>query len=119
MNYEPRFERFDVTGPAGEQRAVQFLRAGTLSVGDRPELYFFRVAGENEDIAVGISGSALKDFEHGRRCLNREEKIDVAGLLLKRQLETGLALHSQALFIRDAQLAELAGLLGIPALGGR
>jgi hypothetical protein len=119
MNYEPRFERFDAAGPGGEQRAVQFLRAGTLSAGDRPELYFFRVAGENEEIAVGISGGALKNFERGRRCLNREEKIDLAGLLLKRQLETGLALDSQILFIRDAQLAELAGVLGIPALGGR
>jgi hypothetical protein len=115
MNYEPRFERFAVTCPEGERRTAEFLRAGTLSMGDRPELYFFRLAGEAEDIAVGISGSALKNFEQGWRCLSREEKIDVAGLMLKRQLEAGLTLDSQTLFVRDAQLAELAGELGIPA----
>jgi hypothetical protein len=118
MSYESRFERFAAAGPLGEERAVEFLRAGTLSVGDRPELYFFRVTGENEDIAVGISGGALENFERGRRCLNREEKVDVAGLMLKRQLEAGLALHSQNLFIRDAQLAELAGILGIQSKKG-
>jgi hypothetical protein len=115
MNYEPRFERFAVACPAGERRTAEFLRAGTLSVGDRPELYFFRLAGEAEDIAVGISGSALKRFEKGRRCLSREEKIDVAGLMLKRQLEAGLTLESQNLYIRDAQLAELVRELGISA----
>ncbi len=115
MNYEPSFERFDAVC-AGEQRAVEFLRAGTLSAGDWPELYFFRVAGENDQIAVGLSGSALKNFERGRRCLSREEKIDIAGLMLKRQLEAGLTLDSQNLFVRDAQLAELAASLGILGL---
>jgi hypothetical protein len=115
MNYEPHFERFVVACPAGERRTAEFLLAGTLSVGDRPELYFFRLAGEVEDIAIGISGSALKRFEKGRRCLSREEKIDVAGLMLKRQLEAGLTLESQNLYVRDAQLAELVRELGIPA----
>jgi hypothetical protein len=112
MNYESRFERFEAAGPDGEQRAVEFRRAGFLTVGDRPELYFFRVAGD--EIVVGISGSALQEFEQGRRRLSREEKIDVAGLWLKRQIMAGAACDSHNLFVRDRELAELAGELGFP-----
>jgi hypothetical protein len=110
MMYEPRFERFEVRGPDGRESLAEFLRAGTLTVGDRPELYFFKMAGE--EFAVGISGSALKTFEKSRR-LSREEKIDIAGLMLRRQLEAGVGLDSQNLFIRDEVLAELAAELGI------
>ena len=60
MSYESRFERFEAAGPDGEQRAVEFRRAGFLTAGDRPELYFFRVAGD--EVVVGISGSALEAF---------------------------------------------------------
>ena len=113
MNYESRFERFEAAGPDGEQRAVEFSKAGFLTVGDRPELYFFRVAGD--EVVVGISGSALRNFEQGRRRLSREEKIDVAGLWLKRQIEAGAACDSHNLFVRDRELAGLAGELGFPA----
>ena len=112
MKYEPRFERFEVMGPDGRLRAVEFLRAGFLTLGDSPELFFFRVAGE--EVVVGISGSALKRFEQGRR-LSREEKIDLAGLWLKRQIEAGLALEPQNLFLRDGELARMAGDLRIQA----
>jgi hypothetical protein len=113
MSYESRFERFEAAGPDGVQRAVEFKRAGFLTVGDRPELYFFRVAGD--EIVVGISGSALQRFEQGRRRLSREEKIDVAGLWLKRQIVAGAAGDSQNLLVRERELTELAGELGFPA----
>ena len=112
MKYEPRFERFEVMGPDGRQVAVEFRRAGFLTLGDTPELYFFRVAGE--EVVVGIAGSALKRFEQGRR-LTREEKIDLAGLWLKRQIEAGTTLDSQNLFLRDEELAGVAGDLSIQA----
>jgi hypothetical protein len=115
VSYESRLERFEAVGPDGQQRAVEFRRAGFLTAGDRPELYFFRVAGEQEEIVVGISGSALQRFEQGRRRLTREEKIDVAGLWLKKQIAVGAPRDSSNLFVRDEQLAELAGELGFPA----
>jgi len=110
VNYEPRFERFEVLGPDGQLRAVEFRRAGFLTLGDSPELYFFQVAGE--EVVVGVSGSALKRFEQGRR-LSREEKIDLAGLWLHKQMQAGLALNSQNLFLRDEELAAMAGDLSI------
>jgi hypothetical protein len=113
MKYESRFERFGATRPDGSQCAVEFLRAGFLSAGDYPELYFFRVAGN--EVVVGISGSALRRFEQGRRRLSREEKIDVAGLWLRWKIEAGADLGSHDLFLRDKELPQLAGDLGIPA----
>jgi len=113
MRYEPRFERFEAVGPQGERRDATFLRAGFLTAGDRPELYFFSVAGE--EVVVGIFGSALRAFQNRRRYLSREEKIDLAGLWLKQRLEVGMALVSQNLYLRDEELAQLAGELGIPA----
>jgi hypothetical protein len=65
-------------------------------------------------VIVGISGDALRRFQNERRFLSREEKIDLAGLLLKRRIEDGVALEPPNLFLRDEQLAELAGELGIP-----
>ena len=88
------------------------LEAGFLTAGDQPELYFFRVAGE--EVAVGVSGGALKRFQQGRRYLSREEKIDLAGLMLKRQIEAGTGLDSKNLFMQDGRLIQLAGELGIP-----
>jgi hypothetical protein len=110
VNYEPRFERFEAMGTDGRLRGVEFRKAGFLTLGDAPELYFFQVAGE--EAVVGISGGALKRFERGRR-LSREEKIDLAGLWLKRQIEAGAALDSQNLFLRDEELAAVAGDLSI------
>ena len=92
---------------------MEFRRAGFLTAGDRPELYFFRVAGD--EVVVGISGSALQEFERGRRRLSREEKIDVAGLWLRRQIAAGTASDSRNLLVRERELAELAGELGFPA----
>jgi hypothetical protein len=112
VQYEPRYERFEAKGPGGRNLSVEFRRAGFLTLGDNPELYFFTVAGE--EVVVGISGSALKRAEQGRR-LSREEKIDVAGLWLKRRIEAGAALDSQNLFLRDEELAEMAGVLSIQA----
>jgi hypothetical protein len=121
MKYEPLWERFEAIAPDGTPCTVQFLRAGFLTLADRPELYFFRVTrgadpspNAAEEVVVGISGDSLARFEKPRRRLSREEKIDVAGLLLKRSIEAGKALDSTNLFIRDNELAALAGELGIP-----
>ena len=114
MPYEPRFERFEAVGRDGERRAVAFLRAGFLTAGDQPELYFFRVAGEGQEVVVRISGSSLRRFQQGRTSLSREAKIDLTGLLLKMRIEAGIPLESQNLFLRDEELAQLAGDLGFP-----
>jgi len=121
MKYEPLWERFEAIAPKGARCTAQFLRAGFLTLGDRPELYFFRVTRAAEasestaaEVAVGISGDALKRFENARRSLSREEKIDLAGLLLKKSIEAGKSLDSNNLFIRDDELAALAGELSIP-----
>ena len=117
MGYESRFERFEAAGPDGSVRQVEFRRAGFLTAGDRPELYFFSstTSGLGEEIVVGISGSALRSFERTRRCLTREEKIDVAGAMLRGAIEAGRPLDSGNLLIREDELAAIAGALGIPA----
>ena len=56
---------------------------GFLAQGDWPELFFFRVNGE--ETVVGVSDASLARFERGRGCLTREQQIDVAGRWLKRQ----------------------------------
>jgi len=115
MPHEPQFERFEAWGRDGERRQVAFLRAGFLTAGDQPELYFFCVAGEGHEIVVGISGSSLRRFQQGRKSsLSREAKIDLTGLLLKMRIEAGIPLESQNLFLRDEELAQLAGDLGFP-----
>ena len=106
MTYEPIYERFETVGSDGKRREVEFVRAGFLAQGDRPELFFFRVNGE--ETVVGISGGSLARFERGRRRLTREEKIDVAGRWLKRQIEAGVPLDSRSLYIQDDELANLA-----------
>jgi hypothetical protein len=110
VNYEPRFERFEAQGTDGRNLSVEFRKAGFLTLGDKPELYFFVVAGE--ETVVGISGSALKRMEQRRR-LSREEKIDLAGGWLKRRIEAGVSLDSENLFLRDEELAQMAGDLSI------
>ena len=111
MTYEPIYERFEIMGSDGKRREVEFVRSGFLAQGDRPELFFFRVNGE--ETVVGISGMGLTRFERGRRRLTREQKIDVAGRWLKRQLEVGSALDSRSLYIQDDELANLASELHI------
>ncbi len=111
MAYELRYERFEGVGSDGQRWAVEFKKAGFLALGDQPELYFFEVAGA--EAIVGISGDALRRFQQGRRYLSREEKIDLAGLLLKRRIEAGTPLVSEYLLIRDEDLAGLASDLGL------
>jgi hypothetical protein len=106
MTYEPNYERFEVVGPDGNHREVNFVRSGFLTQGDRPELFFFRV--NKEETVVGISGLSLSRFEHGRSRLSREQKIDVTGRWLKRQIEAGSQLDSRSLYIQDDELANLA-----------
>ena len=106
MTYEPIYERFEVVGPDGNRLEIIFVRAGFLTQGDRPELFFFRVNGE--ETVVGISGLSPARFERGRRRLSREQKIDVTGRWLKRQIEAGLHLDSRSLYIQDDELANLA-----------
>jgi hypothetical protein len=112
MTYDPIYERFEVVGADGSRLEISFVRAGFLTQGDRPELFFFRVNGE--ETVVGISGSSLARFERGRSCLSREQKIDVTGRWLKRQIEARLAgraslpLDSRSLYIQDDELANLA-----------
>ena len=111
MPYEPFYERFEIAGPDGIRYNVEFVRSGFLAQGDRPELFFFRVNGE--ETVVGISGSSLARFERGRRRLSREQKIDVAGRWLKRQIEAGMPLDSGSLYIQDDELAYLANELDL------
>ena len=106
MPYDPKYERFEVAGPDGNRRVVEFIRSGFLAQGDRPELFFFRVNGE--ETVVGISGTSLTRFERGRSRLSREQKIDIAGRWLKRQIEAGAPLDSRGLYIQDDELAHLA-----------
>ncbi|MCL6566425.1 MAG: hypothetical protein K6U09_08385 [Acidobacteriia bacterium] len=90
---------------------MEFIRAGWLTAGDHPELYFFKVDGK--DVVVGISGSALQFLQKGRRYLSREEKLDIAGLYLKKQLEAGRPLQAENLFVQADELSALLRELGI------
>src|SRR6266700_289601 len=102
MTYEPIYARFETVGIDGKRREVEFVRSGFLAQGDRPELFFFRVNGE--ETVAGISGGSLARFERGRSRLTREQKIDIAGRWLKRQMEAGLPLDSGSLYIQDDEL---------------
>ena len=117
MSHESVYERFEVVGAGGNRVAIHFVRAGTLTQGDRPELFFFRVTAaggsasppvKGEETVVGISGLSLARFERGRDRLTREQKIDVAGRWLMRQIESGRHLDSRSLYIQDDELAHLA-----------
>jgi hypothetical protein len=116
VGYEPQYERFEAKAADGPGLPVEFRRAGFLTAGDNPELYFFQVG--QKEVVVGISGGALKRAEQKRR-FSREEKIDLAGLWLKRKIEAGAELESKNLFLRDEELAEVAGELGIQGMAHR
>jgi hypothetical protein len=111
MTYEPLYERFEVLGSDGTRLGVQFVRSGFLAQGDRPELFFFRI--NEEETVVAISGASLARFERGRRRLSREQKIDLAGRWLKRQIEAAMPLNSGSLYIQDDELAYLGNELDI------
>lgn len=105
MGYESRYERFEVMGPEGQARTVEFKKAGFLAAGDQPELYFFDVKGEGA--VVGVSGGALAGWQRARRYLSREEKIDLAALQLKRCIEEGKPPVAENLFVNGPALEEL------------
>jgi hypothetical protein len=111
LTYEPIYERFEAARPDGSRCNVEFVRSGFLAQGDRPELFFFRIHGE--ETVVGISGTSLTRFERGQSRLTREQKIDVAGRWLKRQIEAGALLDSRSLYIQDDELANLANELNL------
>jgi len=115
MTSEPIYERFEAVGPDGNRLEVHFIRAGFLAQGDRPELFFFQVNGE--ETVVGISGSSLARFERGRARLSREQKIDVTGRWLERQIQAGAVLDSRSLYIQDDELANLASELNLVERG--
>ncbi len=111
MPYESAYERFQVRGPNGRPRTVQFEKAGFLGSGNQSEIYFFRV--DQEPIIVGVSGTALAEWQQARRYLSREEKVDVAGLWLKRRLEAGEDLTPSSLYVQAVELGELVQALGL------
>jgi hypothetical protein len=113
MAYEPLFEKFEVTNGRGQVRAVAFKKAGRLAAGDQPELYFFEVDGR--PVVVGISGEALERWQHSHWFLSREEKIDVAGLWLKRGIEAGGTLVAEHLYLGELELGEMIRTLGFGA----
>ena len=123
MTSEPIYERFEAVGPDGNRLEVHFVRAGFLTQGDRPELFFFRMTGAGgpakggEEAVVGISGSSLARFERGRARLSREQKIDVTGRWLERQIKAGAVLDSRSLYIQDDELANLASELNLTERG--
>jgi hypothetical protein len=109
--YESVYEKFEAIGQHGTARAVAFKKAGTLASGDQPELYFFEL--DARTVIVCISGGALAGWQGGNRYLSREEKIDVAGLFLKRKIEAGTQLVPEDLRIERGELESLVRELGI------
>jgi hypothetical protein len=109
--YESVYEKFEAIGQDGTLRAVAFKKAGVLASGDRPELYFFEC--DARTVIVCISGGALAGWQGGNRYLSREEKIDVAGLFLKRKIEAGTQLVPEDLRIERGELESLVHELGI------
>jgi hypothetical protein len=109
--YESVLEKFEAMGQDGIARAVAFKKAGVLSSGDRPELYFFDL--DARPVIVCVSGGALAGWQNANRYLSREEKIDVAGLFLKRKIEAGTELVPEDLRIERGKLESLLRELGI------
>ncbi|MBI3405111.1 MAG: hypothetical protein HY046_06600 [Acidobacteria bacterium] len=111
MRYETKYERFQAPGPDGTPHTVEFRKGGFLSAGDQPELFFFHVNGI--EVVVGVSGNGLREMQSAQRYLSREEKIDLAGLLLKQRIQEGAALVSENLYVDSKSLATLARELGL------
>jgi hypothetical protein len=110
MAYESLYEKYGVTDGRGQARSVAFKKAGRLAVGDEPELYFFDVDGQS--VVVGVSGKALERWQRSHRYLSREEKIDIAGLWLKRGIVGGGTLVAEHLYLGDSELEEMIQTLG-------
>ena len=105
MAYEPVYEQFVAQAPGGALRRVEFRKAGILTAGDRPEVYFFDVDGR--EVMVAISGGALEELQRGWRYLSREEKVDITGRLLRTQIEAGAPLTAANLFLDGERLRQL------------
>lgn len=90
---------------------MAFKKAGVLASGEQPELYFFEV--DTRTVIVCVAGEALAGWQNENRYLSREEKIDVAGLFLKRKIEAGTELVPEDLRIERSELETLARELGI------
>ena len=110
MTREPAYQRFEVLSPQGRTVQVEFKKAGFLTAGDQPELFFFRL--DSREVIICISGEALWNWQHFRRHLSREEKIDVTGLFLKQRMMAGMALVPENLFLGPAELERLLRELG-------
>ena len=111
MAYESEFENFEAIGADAAPRKVEFRKAGTLASGDRPELYFFAVNGRQ--VVVCLAGEGLEGWQRAHRYLSREEKVDVAGLFLKKQIESRAELNAEDLRIERSELESLLRSLGI------
>lgn len=112
MAYEPVYEQFVARAPGGAPCHVEFRKAGILTAGDRPELYFFAVDGR--EVVVAISGAALEELQHRWRYLSREEKVDISGRLLHNRIEHGAPLTADNLFLDGARLRQLIAELDLP-----
>ena len=119
MAYESIYESFEVAREDGKTLRAIFKKAGVLAGFDQPELYFFDLQsqGAGEPVIVGILSGALTEWQKSRRYLSREEKIDVAGLFLKRALESGMegGAGGRKLAIGEAELREMVAALGLTA----
>jgi len=111
MAYESVLEKFEALGQDGTARAVAFKKAGVLASGDQPELYFFDV--DARAVIVCVPREALAGWQRENRYLSREEKIDVAGLFLKRKIEAGTELVPEDLRIGRSEFESLVRELGI------
>jgi hypothetical protein len=111
MAYESVLEKFEALGQDGMARAVAFKKAGVLVSGDQPELYFFEV--DARAVIVCVPGVALAGWQRENRYLSREEKIDVAGLFLKRRIEAGTELVPEDLRIERGEFESLVRELGM------
>ena len=110
MTREPVYQHFEVLSPQGRTVRVDFKKAGFLTAGDQPELFFFRL--DASEVIICISGEALWNWQKTYRYLSREEKIDVTGLFLKQRITAGTALVPENLFLGPAELERLLRELG-------
>lgn len=114
MAYESIYETFEVAHAGGNSLRVVFKKAGVLAGVDQPELYFFEVNGERAIVAV--ESGALGKWQKANRYLSREEKIDVAGMFLKRVLESiEVSAADLKLMVAEAELEEMVASLGLAA----
>ena len=114
MAYESIYEDFEVARGSREPVRVVFKKAGVLAGVDQPELYFFEV--DDERAIVAVESGALGEWQKANRYLSREEKIDVAGLFLKRAIESSeVEAKDLKLMVAEAELEEMVASLELAA----